>query len=264
MTVVLVNTDPNQLPTDPNQLPTATPQAAQHELINLNPDGWTQGARWHMMYALDCAGGALGHDARALLAGDSEGKLHVLDPRAGSSGGGGSGSGGGGGASGSGAVVASVQIHRVKTRICSVAVQPHGAPRVLTGGNDHTMRMLDLRKLSNRFETAYAPTAFGSSGGGGGGGGGPEAAAAAAAAVSPGAREGAGRRRGGGGGRGAGRSGGGSGAGGRGGAKRGAGAGGAVAHPSQMAVVQHPSVVNSAWWSPITGRKIMTTCQVRN
>jgi hypothetical protein len=116
-------------PAPPPHAP-ARPQAQQQLLLNLNPAGWSKDVRWEMVYGLDAAGGGAGHDASALLAGDSEGRLHVLDPRTGGSGGGAS----GGGASGGGAAVAVAQVHKPKTRVCSVAVQPHGAPRVLTAG----------------------------------------------------------------------------------------------------------------------------------
>jgi hypothetical protein len=104
-------------------------------LVNLNPNGWNKAVRWEMMYGLDAVGGALGHDAQALLAGDSEGRLHVLDPRAGSIGssGGASGSGASGGG-GRGAAVAVALLHKAKTRICSVAAQPLGAPKAMTAG----------------------------------------------------------------------------------------------------------------------------------
>lgn len=34
----------------------------------------------------------------------------------------------------------------------------------------------------------------------------------------------------------------------------------AVDNPAQVAVMPHPKVVNSAYFSPLTGRKILTTC----
>jgi hypothetical protein len=33
-------------------------------------------------------------------------------------------------------------------------------------------------------------------------------------------------------------------------------------HPAELLSIPHPRVVNSAVWSPLTGRTIMTTCQV--
>ena len=31
-------------------------------------------------------------------------------------------------------------------------------------------------------------------------------------------------------------------------------------HPGQLASMAHPKVVNAAFFSPLTGRKILTTC----
>ena len=37
--------------------------------------------------------------------------------------------------------------------------------------------------------------------------------------------------------------------------------GGSAAHPAELASLAHTKVINSAYFSPVSGRKILTTCQ---
>jgi DNA damage-binding protein 2 len=107
------------------------------------------------------------------------------------------------------------------------------------------VRILDLRKLSNFLGGGSSTSSGGGGGGEDGGGADLDGTGSGGGAAKDGAAGGRGR------GRGKGAAGG-----------RGARGGAAAAHPCQLALLQHKSVINSAWYSPVTGRKIMTTCQV--
>ncbi|KAG2438921.1 hypothetical protein HYH02_010716 [Chlamydomonas schloesseri] len=231
-------------------------------LLDLNPGGWVQGAPWHMVYGCDVSA-ALG----GVVVGDSNGCVHLLDPRAKGS-------------------VSSLQLHRRGNKVVSVHVHPLQPAFILTAGNDHSARIFDIRELSSSFSASAANANASASvlpGNGAGGGGGGGAAAAAAAAVA-GARLAAG-----GGGGGAVGSPAALGRGslspspspaapasqaaaanskGKGGGKRGgdadkaaAAAAAATAARAELAVMAHPRVVNAAYFSPHTGRRILTTCQ---
>jgi DNA damage-binding protein 2 len=95
----------------------------------------------------------------ALVASDNRGQMHVLDGRVGTAGGGGGGGGGGAGGGGSGgaAVVATVRVHKRGAKVNAVAVAglaAGGGMLVATGANDHTAKLLDLRRLSGGGEAS--------------------------------------------------------------------------------------------------------------
>ncbi|GFR47465.1 hypothetical protein Agub_g9192, partial [Astrephomene gubernaculifera] len=94
-------------------------------LLDLNPGGWVQGGPWHMIYGCD-ASPALG----TVLVGDSNGCVHLLDPRTRGS-------------------VASLQLHRRGNKVVSVHLHPLHPSLVLTAGNDHSARIFDIRELSS-------------------------------------------------------------------------------------------------------------------
>ena len=85
-------------------------------LLDLNPGGWHEGIKdWHMAYGCGVSSG-LG----LVLAGDSSGRLHLLDPRA------------GGGAAG--ASVNVLPLHKKGNTVVSVDVNPMDDRVVLTAG----------------------------------------------------------------------------------------------------------------------------------
>ncbi|GIL75418.1 hypothetical protein Vretifemale_5211, partial [Volvox reticuliferus] len=90
-------------------------------LLDLNPGGWVQGGPWHMIYGCD-ASPALG----SVVVGDSNGYVHLLDPRTRGS-------------------VCSLQLHRKGNKIVSVHMHPLNPLLVLTAGNDHSARIFDIR-----------------------------------------------------------------------------------------------------------------------
>mmetsp|Transcript_9398 Transcript_9398/g.28271 ORF Transcript_9398/g.28271 Transcript_9398/m.28271 type:complete len:589 (+) Transcript_9398:319-2085(+) len=138
--------------------------------MNLNPNGWISMALWQQFLGMDVS------PVGCLLAGDSMGRLHFVDPRT------------------PGGSFAAPQIHK-RVKINSVHVHPLDGNLVLTGSNDHTARISDVRALS---------TALSSTSGSSAGSGAPEA--------------------------------------------------------TVVACMDHPKVVNSAYFSPRTGSKILTTC----
>ncbi|PNW73904.1 hypothetical protein CHLRE_13g577550v5 [Chlamydomonas reinhardtii] len=178
--------------------------------------------------------------------------------------------------------VCSLQLHRRGNKVVSVHVHPLQPALILTAGNDHSARIFDIRELSSAPSAAAAAAGGGSGATAANGGGG--AAAAAAAAVAGARLATAGSAAAGGGlgspaaqGRGslspspspAGASQAAEGKG-KGGGKRGgataaaaaaAAAANAVAARAELAVIAHPRVVNAAYFSPHTGRRILTTCQ---
>ncbi|WIA23508.1 hypothetical protein OEZ85_000248 [Tetradesmus obliquus] len=132
---------------------------ASSELLNLNPSGWSRGCAWHMFYGADA-----NRELRLVLAGDSDGKVHLLDPRA------------------AGGALSSLQLHKPGSKVNAVAVNPAGgASVVLTAGNDHTAKLFDVRKLSSIKPPASDPPPSAAA---------AAAAAAAAVAASPGSGRG--------------------------------------------------------------------------
>ncbi|GIM03293.1 hypothetical protein Vretimale_8052, partial [Volvox reticuliferus] len=103
-------------------------------LLDLNPGGWVQGGPWHMIYGCD-ASPALG----SVVVGDSNGYVHLLDPRTRGS-------------------VCSLQLHRKGNKIVSVHMHPLNPLLVLTAGNDHSARIFDIRELSSAASAAAAPS----------------------------------------------------------------------------------------------------------
>jgi DNA damage-binding protein 2 len=158
-------------------------------LHTANEAAWTNveaeeaAGNWTTMIGLDVVP-SLG----MVVAGDSKGGVHFLDPR-----------------SDRGAV-ASLPLHKRGCKVQSVACNPADNNLLLTAGNDHKARLMDVRCLS-------------------GGAAGPS--------TPPGPSQQA---------------------------MQGCGAGNA-ASAVELAVLDHTRVVNSASFSPLTGRKIMTSCQ---
>ena len=98
-------------------------------LLNLNPDGWIEGVTnersWRMLYGLD-----VGVERQLIIAGDSHGCVHFGDAR-------------------SHALVAHQQIHKKGNKVNSVHVNPTDCNLVMTGSNDWTARLCDIRNLSS-------------------------------------------------------------------------------------------------------------------
>lgn len=193
---------------------------------------------------------ALGCDAlpgrHAVVVGDSTGRVHLIDPRL-----------------PLGDPIAELQLHKRGTKVASVQAHPLDPSVVMTSGNDHCARLFDVRALSSMRPppAAAAPPAVpppppprhqldvsagavfdvGSS------------AAAAALSPSPTATPAPSTSA--------------AAAGGNGAA---AGAASSSApkrqppaqpHRAELAVMSHTRVVNSAYFSPLTGSKVLTTCQ---
>ncbi len=180
-----------------------------------------QGGPWHMVYGCD-ASPAL----HTVVVGDSNGSVHLLDPR-------------------TRGAVSSLQLHRRGNKVVSVHLHPLHPSLVLTAGNDHSARIFDIRELSSglRPPPPAEPTAAAARS--------PAAAAAAAgsavaAALSPSPPRAAEKPAAGCGS-------------GKGGGKRGGAA--AATCSAEVAVMHHPRVVNAAYFSPHSGRRILTTCQ---
>ncbi|KAK9811590.1 hypothetical protein WJX72_006636 [[Myrmecia] bisecta] len=143
------------------------------EVMNLNPEGWIDGVsnerNWGMFYGMDvCTHKGL------VIAGDSKGLVHFADPR-------------------EPKTLGSEQLHKKGNKVTSVHVNPADENVVLTGSNDWTARMSDIRCLSGSAASTSASASTGTS-------------------------------------------------------------------PVQLASLAHKAVVNAAYFSPITGGKIMTTC----
>ncbi|MEW5309312.1 MAG: hypothetical protein WDW38_001207 [Sanguina aurantia] len=113
---------------------------APKTLINLNPGGWVEGAPWVMMYGLDVV-----PSMHLIVAGDSEGVVHMLDPR-------------------SQDPVGRQQLGKKGTKISSVACHPRNESIIMTAGNDHFARIFDIRAFSSNGAIS------GLEGGGSGGG----------------------------------------------------------------------------------------------
>ena len=107
------------------------------ELLNLNPGGWVPGVSsektWKVAVGLAALPGG-----SALLAGDSDGRIHVLDPRAPQGGGG------------------CAAVHG-KGKVNSVDVHPRDPSLVLTAGNDWTVRLSDVRGAAGDVFGYVAP-----------------------------------------------------------------------------------------------------------
>lgn len=132
---------------------------------------------WRSFYSV-AGRGPGGAAGGVLVAGDDIGRLHVIDARV------------------DGGIVASYGAHK-RNKVTCVDICCADDSLVVTSGNDHVVKLWDLRKMGKGGKAA--PTAAG-------------AAAQKAAMATP------------------------------------------------LAVADHPRVVNSAYFSPLTGRKIATTC----
>ncbi len=155
--------------------------------------------------------------------------------------------------------VLSQQLHKKKSKITCVNLHPLSPHLLLTSGNDHSARLFDVRQLTTsapapasapagppgasplqRARTEPSPAAATASGSLS-----PSTSAPLGSLGSPEAGP-SGRK----GGRG-------------GGAAAEAKAAKELAARCQLAAMPHPRVVSSAYWSPLTGRRILTTCLVR-
>lgn len=132
------------------------------------------------------------------------------------------------------ASVACLPLHKKGTKVVSVSVHPRDPSLILTAGNDHTARLFDVRAISSNARGSAAGSSNGagtsSNGAGTSGSGSAGAGSGAADAASPSTSQ-----------------------------RRGA----SGPHSCELAAMQHPKVVNAAYFSPLTGNKILTTCQVR-
>lgn len=99
------------------------------ELLNLNPDGWIEGEsnerNWKMLYGMDVS-----WHRNLILAGDSHGLVHAVDPRANK------------------ALVGNYQLHKKGNKVNSVHVNPVDTNLMVTSSNDWTVRLNDVRMLS--------------------------------------------------------------------------------------------------------------------
>ncbi|KAK9845886.1 hypothetical protein WJX81_005132 [Elliptochloris bilobata] len=143
-------------------------------IIDLNPGGWIPGVTteksWNMLYGLGACG-----ERGLLITGDTRGCLHLGDARAGKA-------------------VGRHQLHKKGNKVNSVHVHPVDCNLLLTGSNDWTARLADLRCLTS----AHCEPSLGRKAG--------------------------------------------------------------SAHPAQLAQLAHSKVVNAAYFSPVTGGKVLTTC----
>ncbi|KAF6261863.1 hypothetical protein COO60DRAFT_1625186 [Scenedesmus sp. NREL 46B-D3] len=85
------------------------------QLLDLNPGGWSSGVTWHMFYGAD-----VNQELRLVLAGDSDGRVHLLDPRA------------------AGGALNTLQLHKPGSKVNSVAVNPAGGASVVLTAEDTT------------------------------------------------------------------------------------------------------------------------------
>ncbi|GAX86303.1 hypothetical protein CEUSTIGMA_g13715.t1 [Chlamydomonas eustigma] len=168
-------------------------------LVDLNPQGWTEGGPFSMVYG--CTADA---SHGTIYAGDSDGRLHMLDPRSNNT------------------RSMSFQAHK-KDKIVSVDVHPLNPNIIMTAGNDRSAKLFDVRAIP------WGPTDLqdvaGSS---------PRGADVTTGSAS--GKQQSGRH-----------------------ASASGGAGSSLR--GELANMVHTKVVNSAYFSPITGRKILTTCQ---
>ncbi|GAX83618.1 hypothetical protein CEUSTIGMA_g11042.t1 [Chlamydomonas eustigma] len=168
-------------------------------LVDLNPQGWTEGGPFSMVYG--CTADA---SHGTIYAGDSDGRLHMLDPRSNNT------------------RSMSFQAHK-KDKIVSVDVHPLNPNIIMTAGNDRSTKLFDVRAIP------WGPTDLqdvaGSS---------PHGADVTTGSAS--GKQQSGRH-----------------------ASASGGAGSSLR--GELANMVHTKVVNSAYFSPITGRKILTTCQ---
>eukprot|EP00798_Chlamydomonas_sp_ICE-L_P012578 gene12578-15802_t len=184
-------------------------------LLNMNPGGWSQGGPWTMAYCCSPSSAL-----NAIVAGDSDGVVHVLDHRIGGhssvpdsyeQGQGGSqlsaaaSSAGGVSVACRSAEVLRAQVHK-KDKIVTLDIHPLDQRLMLTGGNDRIARLSDLRMLTSSCSSSPAPER-----------GSPAEGSAAAA--------------------------------------------GSKKELAASAATAYKAVVSSAYFSPITGNKILTTCQ---
>jgi WD40 repeat protein len=79
-------------------------------LVDLNPSGWSQGCKWNMSYGCDA-----NDELKVVMAGDSDGKVWVCDPRVDKP-------------------VGNLQLHKLGCKVNSVSVNPGAAMMVMTGG----------------------------------------------------------------------------------------------------------------------------------
>ncbi|KAL3157624.1 hypothetical protein ABBQ32_012072 [Trebouxia sp. C0010 RCD-2024] len=100
------------------------------ELLNLNPEGWIAGVsnerNWGMLYGMDVS-----WHRNMILAGDSHGLLHAVDPRANQP------------------LLGKHQLHKKGNKVNSVHVSPMDANLMATSSNDWTVRLTDLRMLGS-------------------------------------------------------------------------------------------------------------------
>jgi len=129
--------------------------ARHHCLLDLNPNGWNGEKTWRMLYSMEVSN-------NLVLAGDDVGVVHMVDRRTFKD-------------------VAALQLHKLRFKITCLHVSPAEAHLLASSGNDHCLKLWDLRGI----------------------------------------KEG-----------------------------------------QPLFEIPHPRVVNSAFFSPITGRKLLSTCQV--
>ncbi|KAA6425236.1 MAG: DAMAGED DNA-BINDING 2 protein [Trebouxia sp. A1-2] len=99
------------------------------ELLNLNPDDWIEGVsnerNWRMLYGMDVS-----WHRNLILAGDSHGIVHAVDPRANKP------------------IVGNYQLHKKGNKVNSVHVNPVDSNLMVSSSNDWTVRLNDVRMLS--------------------------------------------------------------------------------------------------------------------
>ncbi|CAL8469557.1 g9098 [Coccomyxa elongata] len=145
-------------------------------VLNMNPDGWIPGVTnertWIMLYGLDVC-----TERQLIIAGDSKGKVYFADARTNKE-------------------IAQLQLHKKGNKVNTVHVNPVNCNLMMTGSNDWTARIFDIRNM---------PSSVGSSSSHASGNGSEDKA-------------------------------------------------------MELTCLDHPKVVNAAYFSPRSGSKIMTTC----
>ncbi|KAK9908379.1 hypothetical protein WJX75_006998 [Coccomyxa subellipsoidea] len=146
-------------------------------VLNMNPDGWIPGVTnertWVMLYGLDVC-----TERQLIIAGDNKGKVYFADARTNKE-------------------IAQHQLHKKGNKVNTVHVNPMNCNLMMTGSNDWTARIFDIRAMSSSVGGSSSNGNSGSKSDG---------------------------------------------------------------EPMEVACMDHPKVVNAAYFSPRSGTKIMTTC----